>query len=82
MKIEDVFRDDTYVTGLPNMDACKCCGRNEDLRGGICWDCATAETIVANGLDMYDKPVTPLPGYSIHMAKVRAILKQYQKATP
>lgn len=36
---------------------CWCCGRKEDTRMGICWDCATAESIIGQGMDMFDKPM-------------------------
>jgi hypothetical protein len=37
------------------MAECKCCNRDLDLRFGFCFDCATAESIIQEGLDMYDK---------------------------
>ena len=57
---------------------CEICKRSgKDTRFGVCFDCATAESIVANGEDMWDNPVDPVEGYSPHMAKVKAILKLY-----
>ena len=35
--------------------SCKICDRNLELRFGVCWDCATMESIIADGVDMYDK---------------------------
>jgi len=37
---------------------CLVCNKNvggNDVRMGVCWDCAEAEEIIANGVDMYDK---------------------------
>jgi hypothetical protein len=34
---------------------CSCCKKNKELRFGVCFDCADAETIIDEGLDMYDK---------------------------
>jgi hypothetical protein len=33
---------------------CKFCGQNKDLRFGGCFDCAEAEAIIDEGLDMKD----------------------------
>ena len=37
---------------------CEICKRKgisqNDIRMGVCWDCAQAESIIADGLDMYD----------------------------
>ena len=56
---------------------CKCCDRyTNDLRFGFCFDCATAESIIADGTDMYDNPITKQDGMSLEMSKVQAILKR------
>lgn len=34
---------------------CKICNHNKELRMGVCFDCAEAEAIISEGLDMYDK---------------------------
>jgi hypothetical protein len=34
---------------------CEFCGQQKDLRLGGCFDCANAEAIIDEGLDMYDK---------------------------
>ena len=59
------------------MSKCQCCKREEDLRLGFCWDCANAESIIEEGLDMYDKEVTCQEGMSISMSKLQHILKLY-----
>jgi predicted ATP-dependent serine protease len=33
---------------------CKCCGKKKELRIGVCWDCAEAESIIDDGTDMRD----------------------------
>ena len=59
---------------------CEICNRQtQDLRFDVCYDCAMAESIISEGLDMYDKPIEKIQGYSIHMAKLKAILKLYLK---
>ena len=62
---------------------CKCCERNvsnQDTRLDICWDCAESESIIADGTDMYDKIIVKdesLEDYSIHLSKLKTILKKY-----
>lgn len=34
---------------------CKACGRKQELRYGYCFDCAEAESIIRDGVDMYDR---------------------------
>ena len=65
------------------MPICKCCERDvsgNDTRFGICWDCAESESIITNGEDMYDKKIEKsedLKYHSIHMSKLKMILKTY-----
>jgi len=59
------------------MAQCKCCNRDLDLRFGFCFDCATAESIIQEGLDMYDKEIPKQEGMSTSMSKVQYILKMY-----
>jgi hypothetical protein len=44
----------TYVS-VENINKCKCCKREQDLRMGYCFDCAEAQSILIEGKDMYDK---------------------------
>ena len=37
------------------MAACKFCGKGRELRFGGCFECADAESIIAEGRDMWDK---------------------------
>ena len=63
---------------LKNMRSnCKCCGRNLDLRLGICFDCANAESIIIDGVDMYDTEIPKQEGLSTALSKVQHILKMY-----
>jgi hypothetical protein len=36
---------------------CKICGKEKELRLEVCFDCADAESIIAEGLDMFDKGI-------------------------
>lgn len=58
-------------------DICKCCGRNLDLRMGFCFDCVEAESIIIEGVDMYDKEIPQKEGFSKSMSKVQFIVKKY-----
>lgn len=56
---------------------CKCCNREEELRLGFCFDCASAESILKEGTDMFDKPIEKKEEMSLSMSKVQEILKMY-----
>lgn len=43
------------------MGQCKFCGNERELREGGCWDCADAEAVIDEGLDMYDKGIDGQP---------------------
>ena len=56
---------------------CKCCNKKDkDLRFGFCFDCAEAESIIANGLDMDDEKLPKEEGFSPHMMKVKHLIKK------
>ena len=57
---------------------CGCCGYRSDTRIGFCFDCVECESVISEGLDMYDKPISKLKGYSTHMSKLRFILEKYR----
>jgi predicted ATP-dependent serine protease len=59
------------------MKQCKCCKREKDLRFGFCFDCADAESIIEEGVDMYDKEIPKQEGMSTSMSKLQHILKLY-----
>lgn len=59
------------------MSQCKCCNREKELRFGFCFDCVNAESIIAEGLDMWDKEVPKQEDMSEHMSKVYHILNLF-----
>ena len=56
---------------------CKCCKREQDLRFGFCFDCAEAESIIEDGIDMYNNEIQKVEGLSTSMSKVKYILNLY-----
>lgn len=61
---------------------CKCCNRESslnDIRMGFCWDCVEAESVIVEGVDMYDKEIPVVEGLSKGMSKLQYILKKYNK---
>ena len=56
---------------------CKCCKREQDLRFGFCFDCAEAESIIEDGIDMYNNEIQKVEGLSTSMSKVQYILNLY-----
>lgn len=56
---------------------CKCCGRVADLRMGFCWECVECESVIASGVDMYDKAPPKLEGMSQTMSNLKYILDRY-----
>jgi len=67
---------DTYIiTDQPGR--CECCGREEDLRMGYCFDCVEAQAIIVDGKDMYDKELSDdLKTGNVSMDKVRFLIKK------
>lgn len=59
------------------MAQCKCCERALDLRFGFCFDCADAESVIVEGVDMYDNEITKEEGMPMSMSKVKWILKKF-----
>ena len=59
------------------MAECKCCKREKELRMGYCFDCVEAESIIQEGLDMYDNEIPLKEGLSLGMSKLQHILKNY-----
>ena len=60
------------------MAKCKCCQREKELRFGFCFDCADAESVIAEGVDMWENEIPQQEGMSKHMSKVHYILKKYE----
>lgn len=56
---------------------CKCCGRQQDLRLGVCFDCADSESVISDGTTMYDLETPKIDGFSFSMSKLYYILKKY-----
>jgi len=56
---------------------CNCCGRTAELRLGFCWDCVESESVIREGLDMYDEAPPKLEGLSQSMSNLKYILKKY-----
>lgn len=64
--------------GSDEIISCKCCCRVvEDVRFGICFDCAECEAIIGRGEDMYGNSVKPMEGYSPSMARLHYILTNH-----
>lgn len=59
------------------MAQCKCCEREMELRLGFCFDCVEAESIILDGVDMYDKEIPKEQGMSKAMSDLRHILKKF-----
>lgn len=59
------------------MAQCKCCKRNQDLRMGYCFDCVEAESIMVDGVDMYDEPIPKQEDMSTEMSKLQYILRKF-----
>lgn len=76
-----VFKGLKNNTMSENKNVCRCCESERavnDLRFGVCFRCATAESIIDEGVDMYDKPIEKKEGMSMPLSKVHAILKLYK----
>lgn len=59
------------------MAQCKCCEREQELRLGYCFDCVNAESIIEEGVDMWDKEIIKEEGLSMSMSKLKYILKKF-----
>jgi len=59
------------------MKKCKCCNREEDLRMGFCFDCVESESVIVDGVDMYDNEIQKQEGMSIAISRLQYILKKY-----
>ena len=58
------------------MAKCKCCEKNKELRFGFCIDCANAETVIIEGVDMYENRITKEKDMSMAMSKYKYLLKK------
>jgi hypothetical protein len=44
---------------------------------GFCFDCVESESIIVDGVDMFDQEVPKIEGLSSNMSKIRYILQKY-----
>jgi hypothetical protein len=58
---------------------CKCCNREQELRMGFCFDCVESESVIQEGVDMYDTEIPKKEGLTIGMSKLQYILQKYIK---
>jgi hypothetical protein len=56
---------------------CKCCGRSRDTRMGYCFDCVDCESVIVDGVDMWDGEIPKIDGLSTSMSKLQYILKKF-----
>ena len=56
---------------------CKCCGRTQDTRMGYCFDCVECESVIVNGLTMFDEEILKVEGVSKSMSKLQYILNKF-----
>jgi hypothetical protein len=59
------------------MAQCKCCEREMELRLGFCFDCANAESVIYENMDMWGDEITKEEGMSTSMSKLKYILKKF-----
>jgi hypothetical protein len=60
------------------MAQCKCCEREKELRFGFCFDCADGESVIEEGVDMWDEEIPKEEGLSTSMSKLKYILKKFK----
>ena len=58
------------------MTQCKCCELEKELIFGFCFDCANAETVLIEGVDMHDNRIIKEEGMSMAMSKYKYLLKK------
>ncbi len=56
---------------------CKCCNREEELRFGVCFDCADAESVIVEGVNMWDKKIPQKEDLSTGLSKLQYILSKF-----
>ncbi len=56
---------------------CKCCNREEELRFGVCFDCADAESVIVEGVNMWDKEIPQKEDLSTGLSKLQYILSKF-----
>jgi hypothetical protein len=56
---------------------CKCCNREKELRVGVCFDCADAESVIVEGVNMWDKEIPKQEDLSNGLSKLQYILSKF-----
>jgi hypothetical protein len=56
---------------------CKCCNREKELRVGVCFDCADAESVIVEGVNMWDKEISKQEDLSTGLSKLQYILSKF-----
>jgi hypothetical protein len=56
---------------------CKCCNREKELRMGFCFNCVESESVIVEGVNMYDEEIPQVEGLTKGMSKLQYILKKY-----
>ena len=59
------------------MAQCKCCNREQELRMGFCFDCVESESVMVEGVDMYDTEIPKQEGLTSSMSRLQYILKKF-----
>ena len=63
------------------MEKCKLCGGKfspNNIRLGICWECASLQSVLVDGTDMYDKKI--LDNFSLPTGTANNIIKYLAKS--
>jgi hypothetical protein len=56
---------------------CKCCKREKELRVGVCFDCADAESVIVEGVNMRDNEIPQKEDLSTGLSKLQYILSKF-----
>ena len=56
---------------------CKCCNREKELRVGVCFDCADAESVIVEGVNMCDKEIPKQEDLLTGLSKLQYILSKF-----
>ena len=76
MRNQSKKKQETTIKPI-TMEQCKCCEREKELRLGYCFDCANAESVIVEGMDMYDNEITKEEGMPMSMSKLKWVLKKF-----
>jgi hypothetical protein len=59
------------------MAQCKCCEREMELRMQYCFECVDAESVIFEGVNMWDQIIPKEDGMTTSMSKLKYILKKF-----